>query len=225
MAGVEQNTLKRRGVGLRASDERAFPGFTLFAPHLQSRLCRRRQDVLRLLGASDPPGKTVWQWRAWGHLDPEADGICEVQAPRTLWARENSVQELPNGDHSVLLPADLDGHSDRPRNREDLTEAWSTDARRPACPPQADRSAIPAKEIAMHRRAVVAALCTTALWGPARAQLAEPSVVKMPQDIVFKGPPRSTATRHFVRQFLAEEPLRRSHPVLARHEGHAPLAP
>jgi hypothetical protein len=34
MAAVEQNTLKRRGVGLRACEpERAFPGFTLFAPH------------------------------------------------------------------------------------------------------------------------------------------------------------------------------------------------
>src|SRR5215470_6198742 len=34
MAAVEQNTLKRRGVGLRALDqERAFPGFTLFSPH------------------------------------------------------------------------------------------------------------------------------------------------------------------------------------------------
>ena len=34
MAAIEQNTLKRRGVGLRARDpERAFPGFTLFAPH------------------------------------------------------------------------------------------------------------------------------------------------------------------------------------------------
>jgi hypothetical protein len=30
---VEQNTLKRRGVGLRVCDpERACPGFTLFAP-------------------------------------------------------------------------------------------------------------------------------------------------------------------------------------------------
>lgn len=34
MAAVEQNTLKRRGVGLRVWEpERAFPGFTLFAPH------------------------------------------------------------------------------------------------------------------------------------------------------------------------------------------------
>jgi len=34
MAAIEQNTLKRRGVGLRACEpERAAPGFTLFAPH------------------------------------------------------------------------------------------------------------------------------------------------------------------------------------------------
>src|SRR5499433_2837689 len=34
MAAIEQNTVKRRGVGLRACEpERAFPGFTLFAPH------------------------------------------------------------------------------------------------------------------------------------------------------------------------------------------------
>jgi hypothetical protein len=33
-AAIEQNTLKRRGIGLRACDpERASPGFTLFAPH------------------------------------------------------------------------------------------------------------------------------------------------------------------------------------------------
>jgi hypothetical protein len=28
------------------------------------------------------------------HLDPAADGIAEVQAPRTLWAQGNSVYEL-----------------------------------------------------------------------------------------------------------------------------------
>jgi hypothetical protein len=34
MAAIEQNTLKRRGVGLRASEpQRVSPGFTLFAPH------------------------------------------------------------------------------------------------------------------------------------------------------------------------------------------------
>jgi hypothetical protein len=43
-------------------------------------------------------GQTVWEWRTWDHLDPVADGIAEIQAPRTLWAQGNSVQELPNGD-------------------------------------------------------------------------------------------------------------------------------
>ena len=45
-----------------------------------------------------PSGQTVWQWRTWEHLDPVADGIVEVQAPRTLWAQGNSVEELPEGD-------------------------------------------------------------------------------------------------------------------------------
>jgi uncharacterized protein (UPF0248 family) len=45
-----------------------------------------------------PAGQTVWEWRTWEHLDPVADGIAEVQAPRTLWAQGNSVQELPDGD-------------------------------------------------------------------------------------------------------------------------------
>jgi uncharacterized protein (UPF0248 family) len=45
-----------------------------------------------------PAGQTVWEWRTWEHLDPLADGIAEIQAPRTLWAQGNSVQELPDGD-------------------------------------------------------------------------------------------------------------------------------
>jgi Arylsulfotransferase (ASST) len=45
-----------------------------------------------------PSGQTVWEWRTWEHLDPEADGIKEIQAPRTLWAQGNSVFELPDGD-------------------------------------------------------------------------------------------------------------------------------
>ena len=45
-----------------------------------------------------PAGKTVWEWRTWENLDPVSDGIVEVQAPRTLWAQGNSVEELPNGD-------------------------------------------------------------------------------------------------------------------------------
>jgi uncharacterized protein (UPF0248 family) len=219
MAAVEQNTLKRRGVGLRAYDpERAFSGFTLFAPHfVQNKnvylidlkgevvhtwqmpyppglsgyltergtlffngrspednflsrfpfkggvvleadwngkvlwevrhpdhhhhgiLLRNGNVLLHCMGQvpddisrrvkggmveknmlsgqyaplaeaeagkmySDylaevtPAGKTVWEWRTWEHLDPEADGITEVQAPRTMWAQGNSVQELPDGD-------------------------------------------------------------------------------------------------------------------------------
>jgi hypothetical protein len=43
-------------------------------------------------------GRTVWEWRTWDHLDPVADGIAEVQAPRSLWAHGNSVEELPDGD-------------------------------------------------------------------------------------------------------------------------------
>ena len=43
-------------------------------------------------------GETVWEWRTWEHLDQVADGIAEVQAPRTLWAQGNSVCELPDGD-------------------------------------------------------------------------------------------------------------------------------
>jgi outer membrane protein assembly factor BamB len=45
-----------------------------------------------------PAGTPVWEWRTWEQLDPVSDGISEVQAPRTLWAQGNSVEELPNGD-------------------------------------------------------------------------------------------------------------------------------
>jgi hypothetical protein len=219
MACVEQNTIKRRGIGLRAFDpERAFPGFTLFAPlcvenrsvylidlqgsvvhtwtlpyppglsgyltergtlffngrspeenflsrfpfkggvvleadwngrvlwevrhpdhHHHGILLRNGNVLLHCMGAvpeeiarrvkggmveknmlsgqyaplsqgeagkmySDylaeitRAGKTVWEWRTWEHLDPEGDGISEIQAPRTMWAQGNSVQELPDGD-------------------------------------------------------------------------------------------------------------------------------
>jgi uncharacterized protein (UPF0248 family) len=219
MAAVEQNTVKRRGVGLLASDpERASPGFTLFAPlfvenrnvylidlqgkvihtwntpyspglsgyltqrgtlfyngrtpesgflsrfpfkggvvleadwsgkvlwelhhpdhHHHGILLRNGNVLLNCMGQvpeeiaqrvrggmverdmlsgqyasrpkteadkmySDylaeltPAGATVWEWRTWEHLDPVLDGITEVQAPRTLWAQGNSVEELPDGD-------------------------------------------------------------------------------------------------------------------------------
>jgi uncharacterized protein (UPF0248 family) len=45
-----------------------------------------------------PAGATVWEWRTWEHLDPVSDGITEVQAPRTMWAQGNSVEELSDGD-------------------------------------------------------------------------------------------------------------------------------
>jgi hypothetical protein len=40
-----------------------------------------------------------------------------------------------------------------------------------------------------HTVTLVAALCMTAAWSPTRAQTVEPSVVKVPQDIVYKGLP------------------------------------
>ena len=61
MAAIEQNTLKRRGVGLRAGDaERAFPGFTLFAPHfVESRavyLIDARGEIVHSWSLPYPPG-------------------------------------------------------------------------------------------------------------------------------------------------------------------------
>jgi uncharacterized protein (UPF0248 family) len=45
-----------------------------------------------------PEGKTIWEWCTWEHLDPVADGIAEVQAPRTMWHQGNGLKELPDGD-------------------------------------------------------------------------------------------------------------------------------
>jgi quercetin dioxygenase-like cupin family protein len=52
-------------------------------------------------------------------------------------------------------------------------------------------SVFAAMETTMNRRTVTlaAALCTIAAWAPARAQTVEMSVVKVPQDIVYKGLP------------------------------------
>jgi hypothetical protein len=43
-------------------------------------------------------GKTVWEWRTWEHLDPEADRITAVQDRREEWTHGNGLAELPNGD-------------------------------------------------------------------------------------------------------------------------------
>src|SRR5262249_41389188 len=61
MAAIEQNTLKRRGVGLHACEpERAFAGFTLFAPHfVQSRnvyLIDLQGEVVHTWNMPYPPG-------------------------------------------------------------------------------------------------------------------------------------------------------------------------
>ena len=61
MAAIEQNTLKRRGVGLRACEpERAFPGFTLFAPHFVQNtnvyLIDLQGEVVHTWNMPYPPG-------------------------------------------------------------------------------------------------------------------------------------------------------------------------
>jgi uncharacterized protein (UPF0248 family) len=66
-----------------------------YAPRPQADAGKMYSDYLAEV---TPDGRTVWQWRTWEHLDPAADGISEVQAPRTLWAQGNSVYELPDGD-------------------------------------------------------------------------------------------------------------------------------
>jgi len=66
-----------------------------YAPRPQAEAGKMYSDYLAEV---TPAGQTVWQWRTWEHLDPAADGIAEVQAPRTLWAQGNSVYELPDGD-------------------------------------------------------------------------------------------------------------------------------
>jgi uncharacterized protein (UPF0248 family) len=66
-----------------------------YAPRREAEIGRMYSDYLAEV---TPAGKTVWEWRTWEHLDPVADGITEVQAPRTMWAQGNSVMELPDGD-------------------------------------------------------------------------------------------------------------------------------
>jgi len=60
-----------------------------------------------------------------------------------------------------------------------------------SAPSQLLASMIAAKETIVNRRTVtlVAALCTIAAWASAGAQTVETSVVKVPQDIIYKGPP------------------------------------
>ncbi len=42
-------------------------------------------------------GTTVWEWRAWQHLDLEEDVICPLEGRRE-WTHQNALTILPNGD-------------------------------------------------------------------------------------------------------------------------------
>jgi len=43
-------------------------------------------------------GRTVWEWRAWEHLDPARDIITGVQDSRSEWTHGNAIIELSDGD-------------------------------------------------------------------------------------------------------------------------------
>jgi len=69
MATIEQNTCKRRGIGLRACNpERAYPGFTLFAPHFE------QNKIVYLI---DLRGEVVHTWRM-----PYPPGMSGYLTPR-----------------------------------------------------------------------------------------------------------------------------------------------
>ncbi len=46
-------------------------------------------------------GRTVWEWRSWEHLDPEADVITASQDRRDEWTHANTAVELPDGTIAV----------------------------------------------------------------------------------------------------------------------------
>jgi len=91
MGQVPENIARRVKGGV---EEDTFPSGQ-YAPRSKSETGKMYSDYLAEVTAS---GQTVWEWRTWEHLDPEEDGITEIQAPRTLWAQGNSVFELPDGD-------------------------------------------------------------------------------------------------------------------------------
>lgn len=43
-------------------------------------------------------GRTVWEWRAWEHLDPARDVITAIQDNRSEWTHGNAIIELSDGD-------------------------------------------------------------------------------------------------------------------------------
>jgi hypothetical protein len=46
-------------------------------------------------------GQVVWEWRAWEHLDPEADRIPWPMDTRAAWTHANGVAEWPDGSITV----------------------------------------------------------------------------------------------------------------------------
>lgn len=46
-------------------------------------------------------GKTVWEWRAWEHMDPAAYPITSPSDSRSEWTHGNGMAELPDG--NILL--------------------------------------------------------------------------------------------------------------------------
>src|SRR5262245_15104635 len=44
-----------------------------------------------------PEGRTVWEWRAWDHMEPEEYPITSPSDPRTEWTHGNAVTELADG--------------------------------------------------------------------------------------------------------------------------------
>jgi len=46
-------------------------------------------------------GKTVWEWRAWEHMEPDAYPITSPNDTRSEWTHGNGIAELPDG--NILL--------------------------------------------------------------------------------------------------------------------------
>ena len=44
----------------------------------------------------DPQGRTVWEWHAYQHLDPDLDALCPIHR-RDEWTHTNTLKVLPDG--------------------------------------------------------------------------------------------------------------------------------
>ena len=110
MAAVEQNTLKRRGIGLRALDqERASPGFTLFAPHfVENRtvyLVDLEGNVVHTWEMPYPPGMSgyltergtlFFQWTNSRTELPQPLSVQGRRGPRGRLERQGTLGGLPS---------------------------------------------------------------------------------------------------------------------------------